>query len=204
MEFSTILTISVILPIIMFSIVSFAIIVDKFSFLSKNKINSFFYKNHFLKKDVISLKNELGKEKVNLLNTLMTEIFKANFTTRSELEEYIDSQMTSIYIEYQKRLNYLGIFAKLSTLTGFLGTVLGMIISFNNIVEKGVSTASVVAGGISAALITTAVGLVVAIPITFFNEYFTNKVELEMQKSQIIVSEALSLMFRRKNKNNEI
>lgn len=196
MTFSDILTIIVVLPIVIFSIISLAIIIDKWQFLRKNRIDSQYYKNYFLTKDLAGLKESLKDQKNNLLNIMINEIFIGGFTTKNELEEFIDSQMTSIYIEYQKRLNYLGIFAKLSTLTGFLGTVLGMIVSFNNIVEKGVSTASVVAGGISAALITTAVGLVVAIPVSFFYETYNNKIEFEMQKTQIIISEIMSLMFR--------
>ncbi|HPO49339.1 MAG TPA: MotA/TolQ/ExbB proton channel family protein [Spirochaetota bacterium] len=203
MSFSAILTLVVILPIVGFSVVSLAVIVDKFVFLSKNKIDVDFFKKYFLKKDILSLKKDIELEKNTLLNNLLNEILTTKFTSKNELEEYIDAQITVVHIEYQKRLNYLGIFAKLSTLTGFMGTVLGMIISFNNIVEKGVSTASVVAGGISAALITTAVGLIVAIPITFFNDYFNNKVELETQKYQIIISEVLSLLFRKEKRSNE-
>ena len=204
LPFSTLLTIIVVIPIVLFSIISLAIVLDKIGFLSKNKIDMIFFKNYFIKKDLAKLKEELSNGKRILLTDLLLEIFNGNFTVKSELEEFIDAQMALIYIEYQKRLNYLGIFAKLSTLTGFLGTVLGMIVSFNNIVEKGVSTASIVAGGISTALITTAVGLVVAIPISFCYEYFSNKVDIEIQKSQIVVSEVLSMIFRKKRVYNEV
>lgn len=204
LPFSTLLTIVVVIPIVLFSIISLAIVLDKIGFLSKNKIDMIFFKNYFIKKDLAKLKEELSNGKRILLTDLLLEIFNGNFTVKSELEEFIDAQMALIYIEYQKRLNYLGIFAKLSTLTGFLGTVLGMIVSFNNIVEKGVSTASIVAGGISTALITTAVGLVVAIPISFCYEYFSNKVDIEIQKSQIVVSEVLSMIFRKKRVYNEV
>ena len=101
----------------------------------------------------------------------------------------------------------MGIFAKLSTLLGLLGTVTGMIQSFNSIVAKGISTASIVAGGISQALITTAAGLIIAIPATFFYEYFNEKTNREVHKMEIITSDLLSTIIDRvdyKGSDNEI
>jgi len=74
-------------------------------------------------------------------------------------------------------VNMLGGIAGLSPLLGLLGTVIGMIDAFNQIVERGVGNAGDVAGGISMALITTAAGLTVAIPAFIANRYFAGRVE---------------------------
>ncbi len=74
-------------------------------------------------------------------------------------------------------VNMLGGIAGLSPLLGLLGTVIGMIQAFNNIVEHGVGNPGDVAGGISVALITTAAGLTVAIPAFIANRYFAGRVE---------------------------
>jgi len=74
-------------------------------------------------------------------------------------------------------VNMLGGIAGLSPLLGLLGTVIGMIQAFNDIVEHGVGNPGDVAGGISMALITTAAGLTVAIPAFIANRYFAGRVE---------------------------
>lgn len=64
-------------------------------------------------------------------------------------------------------LIWLATIANISPMIGFFGTVVGMIIAFRNIAAAGDVEPSIVAGGISMALITTAGGLLVAIPIQF-------------------------------------
>ncbi|OHD12083.1 MAG: hypothetical protein A2Z98_13600, partial [Spirochaetes bacterium GWB1_27_13] len=162
MNISNISTIAVIFPIFIFSIISMAIIIEKFGFFSKNKINLSEYQSYF-PNSLTALKEKCLQTKNHIFNNTLVKLLSEHFNTKQELQEYIDSLITTIYIEYKHRLNYLSIFSKLSTLIGFFGTIIGMILSFNSIVEKGVSTASIVAGGISTALITTAVGLSVAI-----------------------------------------
>ena len=77
----------------------------------------------------------------------------------------------------EKRLNALDTLARGTPLLGLLGTVIGMIKVFNTITTSGVGNASLLAGGISEALITTAAGLVVAIPTLMFYRYFRGLIE---------------------------
>ncbi len=78
----------------------------------------------------------------------------------------------------EKNLRCLGIVAHISPLLGLLGTVTGMIRAFMKIQELGGRVdASVLAGGIWEALITTAAGLSVAIPAIVFYHYFEGKVD---------------------------
>ena len=63
-------------------------------------------------------------------------------------------------------------------LLGLLGTVIGMIKVFSAITTQGVGNPSALAGGISEALITTAAGMVVAIPTLMFYRYFRGKVNM--------------------------
>ncbi len=78
----------------------------------------------------------------------------------------------------EKNLRGLGIVAQISPLLGLLGTVTGMIKAFMKIQQLGGKVdASVLAGGIWEALITTAAGLSVAIPAIIFYYYFEGKVD---------------------------
>ena len=65
---------------------------------------------------------------------------------------------------YERRIFWLSNLSGISTLSGLLGTVIGIYISFQNMKTSGSASAEVFADGISVALITTIAGLVIAIP----------------------------------------
>lgn len=82
-----------------------------------------------------------------------------------ELMKESIQEAASVEIHYMERyLNMLGTIAAIAPLLGLLGTVFGMIEVFNQIVLQGTGNTGAFAGGISEALITTAAGLIVAIP----------------------------------------
>lgn len=79
-----------------------------------------------------------------------------------------------------ERRNYaLGTLANVATLLGLLGTILGMIITFSAIAETGTGIVNVriLADGIWTAMLTTAFGLMVAIPTTLIHAWLTNEVK---------------------------
>jgi len=193
----TLSTIIIIAPILSFSVISIAIIIERFLFLKNQSVNVDKYKS-FLLVNFIGLKEYCLQNKNSLFNSMLLSLFSSSFLSKAEMDEYLDSNFTNIYLNMQKRVSYLGIFAKLSTLLGLFGTVIGMISAFNNIVAKGISNASIVASGISTALITTAVGLAVAIPSTFFHDFFQHKIENEIKKMEIIVSEIVAAYIKKR------
>jgi biopolymer transport protein ExbB len=75
-------------------------------------------------------------------------------------------------------LGTLGTIAAVSPLLGLLGTVTGMINVFKTIAESGAGQAAQLSGGISQALITTAVGLLIAIPTLVAHNFFSGKAEM--------------------------
>lgn len=86
----------------------------------------------------------------------------------------------------EKRLSILGIVSYISPMAGLLGTVLGMIKSFKAIALQGAGDPNVVANGISEALITTAAGLLIAIPAIIAYNLFNRKADkimLEIEKT---------------------
>ena len=70
----------------------------------------------------------------------------------------------------------LATIANIAPLLGFLGTVVGMILSFDVIAQQGLNDPGAVAKGISVALLTTAYGLIVAFFTQPFYNFFTSKV----------------------------
>lgn len=86
----------------------------------------------------------------------------------------------------EKRLSILGIVSYISPMAGLLGTVLGMIKSFKAIALQGAGDPNVVANGISEALITTAAGLLIAIPAIIAYNLFNRKADkimMEIEKT---------------------
>ena len=83
----------------------------------------------------------------------------------------------AVVLKLEKHLSMLSILARLAPLMGLLGTVLGMISTFSEIAsaQAGVNM-NQLAGGIWQALITTAAGLVIAIPALFFLHHFQSRV----------------------------
>ena len=83
-------------------------------------------------------------------------------------------------------LVWLATVSNVAPLLGFLGTVIGMIAAFQAIEAAGEVEATVVAGGIKIALITTAAGLMIAIPINIMHNYFVTRIDrlvLDMEES---------------------
>lgn len=91
----------------------------------------------------------------------------------------------------EKYLSGLGTIAAIAPLMGLLGTVIGMIDVFSNIMMSGVGESQALAGGIAMALLTTAAGLMVAIPSLVAHRFFERQVEnisieLEMQSASFV------------------
>ena len=83
----------------------------------------------------------------------------------------------------------------LAPMLGFLGTVAGMIAAFDSIAAARAVDATIVATGIRIALITTEFGLIVAIPVQFFNNVFMTMVDsvvIDMQRASEKITETLS------------
>jgi biopolymer transport protein ExbB len=99
------------------------------------------------------------------------------FHSREVMKEAIEETGRQVVHELERYLNSLGTIAAISPLLGLLGTVIGMIKVFAAITSQGVGNPTVLAHGISEALITTAAGLSVAIPTLMFSRYFNGRVE---------------------------
>jgi biopolymer transport protein ExbB len=96
--------------------------------------------------------------------------------------------------ELERYLNTLGTIAAISPLLGLLGTVTGMIRTFSALTVGGVGDPAALAGGISEALITTAAGLMVAIPALIAYRYLRGRVDalvVQMEQEAIGLVEAL-------------
>ncbi|MFT7589975.1 MAG: biopolymer transport protein ExbB [Limisphaerales bacterium] len=84
----------------------------------------------------------------------------------------------------EKGLVWISLFIALAPMLGFMGTVIGMIDAFDDIATAGAISASVVAGGIKVALLTTVFGLIVAIILQIFYNFIVSKVDSIVNKME--------------------
>jgi biopolymer transport protein ExbB len=113
---------------------------------------------------------------------------------RDVMKESIQEAAAHVIHDLERYLNTLGTIAAITPLLGLLGTVVGMIKVFAEIMAQGTGNASVLAGGISEALITTAAGLTVAIPALAMHRYFIGKIDaivVELEQETIKLVDAL-------------
>ena len=169
------------LPLLICSILLISIVIERFWFLQKRLVVPNGVLNNFVrlvKTEKISITQQESFSTTSSLGALLVVAYKYKDKPRTSLEEKISEKAADIKLDLERNLNMLGIIASISPLLGLLGTVVGMITVFANINLLGTSSnADYLASGISEALITTAFGLIVAVPGLVFYRMFQHKVE---------------------------
>ena len=167
-------------PILLCSILAIAIVIERFWTLSAARISP----KYVLAQVWTWLKNnQLDSVKLTelRLSSPLGQILAAGLLSskygRAAMIDSIEQAAAQVVHDMERYLNTLGTIAAITPLLGLLGTVVGMIRVFSEIMLLGTGNANALAGGISEALITTAAGLTVAIPTYMSYRYFSRKVE---------------------------
>ena len=118
----------------------------------------------------------------------------------SGLADLMSGKIIEEKITLEKRLTILNTLGNNAPFIGLLGTVLGVIMAFHGLGTLGSTGAEVVMRSISRALLATAAGLFIAIPVVMANNYFSKKVKIIIQQLEILSKEfAASLAGRKSN-----
>jgi len=118
---------------------------------------------------------------------------------REEIEKTMENAAIHEVAYLEKFLTVLATITNIAPLLGFLGTVVGMIISFDTIAKHGLNNPGLVANGIAQALLTTAYGLIVAFVTQPFYNYFISKISTttrEIETASNILFETFDEMDR--------
>lgn len=169
--------------LLIMSILSVAIILERacFFFFRQKIHNKNFYS------DVIKAVNEnniqeaieICQREKNSIGYTVSE-FLNRYDTKGDFyhfEQLIKEIEIDTLDSLEKRLHFLGLIGNTAPMVGLLGTVTGMIKAFTNLASFGAGDATIVAGGISEALITTAGGLFIAIPTIVAYNLFNRKID---------------------------
>jgi biopolymer transport protein ExbB len=193
------------IPIIACSIIAFAIIIERLWTLRVKRV--------IPRKLVAEVWDQARERKLDIerLQQLRTgsplgRILAAGLLNRNAsreiMKESIEDTGRHVVHELERYINTLGTIAAISPLLGLLGTVIGMIEVFSTITTAGVGNPAALAGGISQALITTAAGMVVAIPSLMAYRYFRGKVDMlviRMEQQALRMVEVLHGQRSREN-----
>lgn len=180
-------------PIILCSILAFAVLIERLYHLHRAKIDT----QKFMEEIAAALKRNKIMEAIEMCDQTpgpIAHVLKAGILkhdrSRQEVKEAIEDAGLHEVPRLEKNLGILATVAHISPLLGLLGTVTGMVRCFQVIQEKASSLHPVspgdLAGGIWEALITTVAGLCVAIPVFVAYNYLVSRVDgfiLDIERS---------------------
>jgi biopolymer transport protein ExbB len=184
-------------PIILASIIAAAIILERlWTLQSKRVLPAELTEKvwHWVAERQIQDKHVAALQQNSPLGKILAAGLANRHRERAIIKESIEDTGRHVVHELDRFIGGLGTIAALSPLMGLLGTVLGMIRTFNAITTSGIGNPAALAGGIAEALITTAAGLTVAIPALIGYKLLRGKVErlvVQMEKEAIKLVQAM-------------
>ena len=167
-------------PVLICLIIGLSMSIERIVYLNLSTINT----KKFLDEVETALKNggvEAAKDVCRNTRGPIASIFYQGLDRADEGVEMVEKSVVS-YGGVQmglleKGLSWLSLFIALAPMLGFLGTVIGMIFAFDQIVSEGQVSPTTVAGGIKVSLLTTVFGLIAAIILQIFYNYIVSKVD---------------------------
>ena len=192
-------------PLLACAIAGIAYIIERWKALNKAAVNTEEFLTNFRS---VLLKKKSVNEAIALCEEYggpIANIMKAGLSRHGEAEKEVERAMEIAaqheIFRLEKGLSVLATVSNIAPLFGFLGTVTGMIASFAALQRSGLSDPGAVAKGISEALITTATGLIIALPVLTAYNWFTARVSkfvLEMQTGSTILLETFAEMQKKR------
>jgi biopolymer transport protein ExbB len=187
-------------PILALLVVGLAFVIERFWTLTRASVNT----RKFLSRIRVALEEggvKAATEECEKTPGPVASIFHAGLSRADEGISYVEKAITtagSLEMAFLERgMVVLSTVIVLAPMLGFTGTVWGMVQAFDDIKKANDISPAIVAGGISQALLTTLFGLVVAMLIQIFNNYFTSRIDkliIDMEESSVELIEALADM----------
>ncbi len=212
----------VLLLLLFFSVVSWAIIFMKYRSIKKVKNENDLFLDAYMKSNRLS---DIYPESKKFKHSTVAEVFQAGYTELVKLtkvirestsaretdeanlpglemkgidnvERALNRACSSESTKLESTLGFLATTGSASPFIGLFGTVWGIMDTFRGIGTRGSATLAVVAPGISEALIATAAGLAAAIPAVIFYNYYLNTVKDMSLEMDNFASEVLNIIER--------
>ena len=189
----------IVYPLLLCSLVALTLIIERLIALrSVNIVAAEHCKmvRHFiLQKDIEGMEVWLKSGATPLHDMLLVliehwRLSKSRPETSARLEEWANQKSS----EMERGLEALGVISSVAPMLGLMGTVLGMVVTFESIQTYGLGNADALAGGISQALLTTLIGLTVGVPTLMAHRYLLTIVDARLLLLQQLATELLDLL----------
>lgn len=185
-------------PILLGLLVGLAIIIEKaFNLRARRIVDRRLFmdvKEHLSEQDYDLALQRVRSQASPVVAEILLEAIENRHLPEHELKEIIQASGKRAVRRLERYLPTLSTVVSIEPLLGLLGTVTGMIKVFKVISTEGVGRAELLAGGISEALITTAAGLSVAIPLLIFYNLFSERAEnitVELEREILLIFKRL-------------
>jgi biopolymer transport protein TolQ len=212
---------SVLLLLIFFSFLTWALVIYYFRFLKKINLADDEFQNIYAKTvpDDLPGLEKLFKDTNHIEDSLLKIVYKNIFQdliklnkvlkknghdginsyfSGSENQEFLQNSIAKSLGKVTSQLNYyktyLASIATVAPFVGLFGTVIGIIDAFSALGLGGAGDISAIAPGIAEALVATAVGLFAAIPASWFFNHFTQKINLKREEIQTFSFDLLNFL----------
>ena len=184
-------------PLLACSVLIIAFSIERSWFLQKRLICPDGLSNQIktlMDNDMIDKRHAEEISNLSSLGFLLINCIKYKNLPRENLESKIEEKATEVHYSLERNLTMLGTTATISPLIGLLGTVVGMITAFTGLTETSGANPDLLAAGISQALITTAFGLLIAVPGLVLHKYFEHKIKYLLISLQTEVSDFIDII----------
>lgn len=131
----------------------------------------------------------------NVFSRVFYVAISSTHLSRADNEDLVQIEKENMQEALRKRLGLFATLAFIAPLVGLLGTVTGIMQAFHDLAKSGSGGASIVAAGISEALVATAMGILVAVPASIFYNLFTYKLKSIVVRMNNYAQELVILMY---------
>ncbi len=179
---------AIVWPILAILGLALLILIERFFFFAMRRVNAeklmALIREKIIAEDWDSCKKMLENKKKKLIPKILLTAIAMKDKTRPEMENALQEAILGEIPAIERFLSTLGMLAAIAPLLGLLGTVTGMINTFNVITYYGTGDPKMMSGGISEALVTTMLGLSVAIPIMLAHTLLSRRVETQISRME--------------------
>lgn len=191
---------AIVWPILLILGVAVLILLERFIFFSKRHINAEKLMETLRQKIVVNdwdgCRALLEHKKTKLIPKILLTAVALKDRTRPEMENALQEAILGEIPGIERFLSTLGMLAAIAPLLGLLGTVTGMINTFHVITYYGTGDPRMMSGGISEALVTTMLGLSVAIPIMLCHTLLSRRVETQISRMEEKSVAFINMVFK--------
>jgi biopolymer transport protein ExbB len=183
--------------LLILSIFALAVLIDRIWAYRSLRINE----SRLLERVRSALKRDKSDEAMYVCesaNNPLADVLKVGIKNRNlpieDVAELVDGAMLKTKTILEKRLSILSTISFIAPLLGLLGTVLGIIRAFRDLAVSGSGGPSVVMMGVAEALVTTVMGILIAIPASIGYNFFLNHVRTFMVRTEVAAKELLAFI----------